>query len=443
MSTVADRILALQRRSSFVLDTTGVLVLNLSTMVLNFATIVVLGRLLGSQGFGAYAFAIAWATLLTVPAALGLPPLIIRTVASSGVRAEWGRMRGVVRRANQATLAASAITLLVAAPVGWVVLRSNDDLRAPFMIALALIPIIALTSVRGGAMNGLGRVVLGRATEAVVRPGLFLSAVGITYVLVGDRLAPTGVTGLQVAMSTVALVIGVIFLRRSFPAEARHAQAVYETRAWLRSAIPLAAMSGIGVLNAQIGLILLGVMLGAAETGTFAVAARAAAVISFVFTTARFALAPEVARLHTLDRRDELQRLVTRAGRAIFFFTLPVAVAIVLGAETVLGLFGAGFGDGATALRILCIGELTAVATGYAASVLLMTGHELQTTKWLSLGGIVNVALSPIFIVLWGLEGAAAATATGVVLANIGLALGAWRQVRIYSPVIGLSRALR
>jgi hypothetical protein len=48
---------------------------------------------------------------------------------------------------------------------------------------------------------------------------------------------------------------------------------------------------------------------------------------------------------------------------------------------------------------------------------------------------------SELFPNLWGLEGGAAATANGVVLNSVGLALCTWRRVGIYAPAIGLQRS--
>lgn len=432
-----ERVAALRGRSRILGDAVGTFALNLGTMVLNFATVLVLARVLGVADFGAYAFALAWAMLLAVPAIFGLTPLIIRTVASSHVSLKWGRLHGIVRSANRATIGASAATVLVGGAVGWLLLRSKPDLLGPFVVALALVPIVALTSVRQAAMQGLGRVVLGRLPETVIRPALFLAAVVSVYVLAADRLGAKEAVSLHLLSAVVAFLLGALFLRRVFPVEARRAKPEYELRSWARSAFALAAVSGIGVLNAYVAVILLGFMLGPAEVGTYSVAARAAALISFFFVAVRYAVAPAVARFYALDEREQLQGLVTRAARATFMLTLPVAAALLIFADVIVRMFGPGFEDAAGVMRILCVGELATVVTGYAGSILLMTGHELQATKGIAAGAIATVILCPLFISMWGAEGAAAATAIGVVLTQGAQAFNVWTVVRIYSPAIG------
>ena len=54
----------LPRRGGLAWGTAGTLVLNTSTTLLNFALAVLLARLLGAEGYGAFAFALAWAVVL-------------------------------------------------------------------------------------------------------------------------------------------------------------------------------------------------------------------------------------------------------------------------------------------------------------------------------------------------------------------------------------------
>ena len=75
--------------------------LNLASLVAGFVIALLLSRTLGSSGYGAYAFAIALGTFLSIPVLLGLPTLVVREVASDRVRAQWGLIRGIIRWSNQ------------------------------------------------------------------------------------------------------------------------------------------------------------------------------------------------------------------------------------------------------------------------------------------------------------------------------------------------------
>src|SRR5271169_5259143 len=76
--------------------------LRISLSVLTFVVTFLLARFLGSQGLGAYSYAFAWSVLLGVPSLLGMDQLLVRNAAVYHAQSQWGRLRGLLQRANQA-----------------------------------------------------------------------------------------------------------------------------------------------------------------------------------------------------------------------------------------------------------------------------------------------------------------------------------------------------
>ena len=153
----------------------GTVLLNVAQTLLTFGVTLALWRMLGADGLGAYAYAFAWASLLAIPSVLGTTPLIIRNVAAYRQREEWGLLRGMLARANHAVLISSALLVTGGAAAALIVNGAKHQLLYPVLVALALVPIVALTSIRQATMQGLGHVVLGRLPETLVAPALFLA----------------------------------------------------------------------------------------------------------------------------------------------------------------------------------------------------------------------------------------------------------------------------
>src|SRR5713101_1715623 len=82
------------------LQASGTLLLNSGTLVINFAITLALSRFLGADGYGAYAFAFAWAALLSAVAGLGLSALVVRVTASAHALGRWGLLHGMLRWSN-------------------------------------------------------------------------------------------------------------------------------------------------------------------------------------------------------------------------------------------------------------------------------------------------------------------------------------------------------
>jgi O-antigen/teichoic acid export membrane protein len=440
---IAPSASVLQARPSgrtLVTKSAGNAVLNGATVVLNFVIALVLSHLIGADGYGAYAFGIAVAALLTVPALLGLPSLVVREIAASRVRRSWGAIRGLVRRANQAVSVASVLVCggaaLVFVLTGW----PPPPLRDPTFLALPLVVLVALVSVRQCAMQGLGHVVSGRTPEAVVSPALAIVLIVVLDAALGERFSASwAVVGLVLA-GAVALVLGVILLRRALFSEIRATQPSYATRTWAIAAGPLIQMSAISALNDQAGTVLLGALSDAQDVGIFSVVLRVSALIPFLLLATVPTLMPSFAELHAHRADDELQRLSSRAARLILYGSLPIVAGVLVLAEPVLRVFGSGFSGGATPLRILAVGQLVNIATGLPGTILIMVDEAGRVTRSVVVGAIANVALSIALIPPYGASGAAVATATSVALTNVLLAGALWRTRRIWSPPFGRPR---
>jgi O-antigen/teichoic acid export membrane protein len=88
-------------------------------------------------------------------------------------------------------------------------------------------------------------------------------------------------------------------------------------------------------------------------------------------------------------------------------------------------------------VRILAIGELVNVLTGYGGLVLVMTGHEKDLARSVALGAVVNLGLTVLLIPIVGIDGAAIGTATGLVCSNLLMTWLAWRRIGVWAAVVG------
>ena len=230
--------------------------------------------------------------------------------------------------------------------VGWLVYRSQPELLHAFWIALPLIPLIAFATLRQAALQGLGRVVLGRFPETIVAPLLFicLAAAAASPWLTISRAG--WAVAMQVLATACAFAFGALLLRRHLPAQVVPRPASMRLRAWRRSGLSLALLNVLIAANAQVGTILLGAMSSAADAGLFNVATRTTTFISFISLAVSYPLMPIVARLYASGEIDRLQRIVVRTARGVFSL-LACGLVLVVSAPTILGFFGEGFSAGA------------------------------------------------------------------------------------------------
>lgn len=422
-------------RSYLIQGTSWSFVLKFISQGLAFVTSIFLARSLGVEGYGLYAFIMGMVGLLRIPASLGLPQLVMRNVATYRARSDWGLMRGLLTRANQAVLFVSVSLVSVGIVVAWFVLDGTPGMLTAFGVALLLVPLGALNKLRSATLRGLHHIIVGQLPEFLIRPLAFLLLAVVAYVVLGEQFNAPWALGAHVTGTAIALVVGIIMLFRRLPHGVRTMEETYETRAWLRSAVPFLLIGGMQMIIKNTDIVMLGTLVGQESAGVYKVATRGAELVTFVLFAANRTIGPTVAQLHSLGEYDRLQRLVTRSARLVFIGSLPIALVLVAFGPWILLLFGEDFTIGWTSLSILSVGQLFNAGMGSVGLILSMTGYERATAVGIGFGAIVNVILNAILVPLWHNEGAAVATATSLVCWNMVLVSQVFRKLKINPTV--------
>src|SRR3954466_8059226 len=78
----------------------SVMALNVAGMAQALLLQVVLARLLGHEGYGQFAYVMAWINILVYLAVMGHDSLVMRSVAAHHARQEWALLAGSLRHAT-------------------------------------------------------------------------------------------------------------------------------------------------------------------------------------------------------------------------------------------------------------------------------------------------------------------------------------------------------
>ncbi len=425
-------------RGLLIRGTSGTFALKVASAGFNFVISLLLARLLGVAGFGAYSFALAWVGLLNIPSILGFDRLLIREVAVHRTRSEWGLMKGLLLRTSQLVLLASCGVALLAAGAAWLLSGGLEPrMLHAFWVAMFLLPLTSLSLLRQAALRGLYRVVSGQVPEMFIRPVLFIALIGGVYLVLDTGMSASWAVGLNAVALAIAFLIGALMLRRSLPLAVKTERPAYATRLWLGSALPLMFVSGAQVINTRADIVMLGAIRGAEEAGVYTVATRGADLIAFVLLAVNAAFGPVVASLYAAGDLGRLQRVVTKSTRFIFLASLPLAVGFMVFGWWFMLIFGEGFTRGATALAILSAGQLVSAAVGTVGVLLVMTNYERFAALGVGIGAVINVGLNATLIPIFGLEGAAVATMSSLVVSNLITAVWVYRKLGIYPGILG------
>ena len=382
---------------------------------------VVLARVLGPEGYGVYAYAIALMTVLAVLAELGAATLLVRETAASVTRRDWPALRGVLSWSVKITgMTSVAIAAVVAVYLQMTSVGSSEIQYRTFYWMLLLLPVTVFLRVIGASLGGLHQVVKSQFIQMVLRQVLLLAAFSALFTLMPDYRQPQHAMAVQFLVGVVSLLVLVAVLLRYLPEDVRRVRAEYCTRKWVRGLIPFTIIGGTGIINDQADILMLGYFATYEEVGFYRVAVQGASLVAFGLTAANAVLAPQFSRLYASGSLAQLQRVVTASARMVFLSALPVAVVLVLfGGWLAAAVFGAEFDNSHLPMAIIAGGQVANAAMGSVGFLLSMTGHEMDVARTLLFTAMLNIILNYLLIPGFGMGGAASATAISLCLWNV------------------------
>jgi O-antigen/teichoic acid export membrane protein len=416
-------------------------VMRVANTGLTFLTAILLARFLGVAEYGTYAYAMSWVLLLGVVAGLGLNQVIVADVAVYHQNDDWAHIRGILSFAVAAVAAASILCALAVAGIGWLMHRDEPSLYMALLLASLLLPLRALLLPLGATLNGLRQVTYAQIPTLLVIPASFLALFAFAFPFRIVEPSAHSAIILQTGAVGGGLLVAILLLRTGWGAASRPETLPapkYELRRWTIAGLPLILMGGMFLINSNADILMLGAILGPEEAGTYKAAARGAELLPYALSIVSVPLGPVVARLYAAGQMQRLQRELVSWGRLAFVPTLILGSIFFFKGEWFLILFGAEFvtDQGRTALAILTIGQVVHAGAGPVGLLLIMTGHRNATAWVLTAAAAMNVILNAVLIPVWGVTGAAAATASTTALFALLLVRYAVQRLNVNTTVV-------
>jgi O-antigen/teichoic acid export membrane protein len=201
----------------------------------------------------------------------------------------------------------------------------------------------------------------------------------------------------------------------------RHSRPVFSVKQWLFVSLPLLFIDGSLIVLNQTDTLMIGAFLGTRDVGIYGAAFKTAAWVSFILVSVNAIAAPMFGTLYAQGDRQALQRLVSTIARWMFYPALLMALSLFMFANPLLSLFGPEFVAAKWSLAALSVGHLVNVGAGSVGYLLMMTGHHNQCAFVFACSALINIMLNLIGIPLFGILGAAIATALSMMLWNLWL----------------------
>lgn len=395
-----------------------------------FVLTLVLSRLLGPAGYGAYAFAMSWVNIALLVTTLGFHHFCVRAFPPMLHDRRYGAARGLVLTALALTgTVAIALTLGVPALADVLLLSPDPRLEGALVAGALLLLPLTLNQLRAGLLRGLSRPILAQIPEQMLQPLLLLLMIGAVAwaygVPTGGGLDAADALRLAAIAAYVSLVFGAVPAVRALCALPGD-RLVLKPVQWLVEAGKSTFLFAAGVVMASTDVVMLGALSTAEQTGLYGVAARFFLLMHLPALAASATLSHEAARLKAAGQFLELSFLVRRTATRTALTAIGLAALCTLPALGPGLLFGPGFAAATVPMLILIWSRVGEAVFGHPASVLANAGGVGRAGTMVALGALVNALLNFVLIPRMGAVGAALATAVTHLVLTAAMAWTVW-----------------
>lgn len=256
-------------------------------------------------------------------------------------------------------------------------------------------------------------------SKRLFKPLLRVAGVGLVIFLGGTLY--DAVVALVVAGVLTLAVAGYLFLSRLDirPTLSSPGSTNKTVREYYNYSLPLTLKEAGTLLQGRIDVLMVGLFLSSTAVGIYNVSVLIAGVLYIPLLAVDQLFPPLASRLVAQDKRKDLAQVYSVVTRWVFSISLPLGVVAVIYRTELLGLFGPEFTVGTLVLALFVVGQLCLAGTGPSDSLLMMTDHQyiVMANEWVF--GLANVALNYICIQVFGLTGAAIASAGVLSVRNL------------------------
>lgn len=401
-----------------ILQNTGYrLFADIGAKVASFALYVVMARELGSSGFGVFAFAMAFATLVTIFSDFGQDRVLTREVARDHSRID----------AYFANTLLLKIVLSIPALIVGVTLLSiyatpeTRDVTALLGIAVVIEQLMATCFATFQSFERLAFIPI-----ALIAQRVLMAVFGIVALLGGAGVVLVAAIYLVTACAGFVIALWLMLTRIVRPAPE---VAPRRWKALMIAAFPIGAAFVFALILNRADLVMLAAFVPENDVGQYAAAYRLFETTMFLSWSVGAAIYPVSSRL-TRTSSPTVGTVFERSLKLCTALTLPLAVgAMLLAHPFTEALYGNEYGDAADALILLAPSIALYPFAQMAGTVLVSQNRQRVLAPVFAAVAAQNIVFNLFLIPVLGIRGAAFGTSLSQFLVDVPLMYYAVREV--------------
>lgn len=396
-----------------------------------FAMFSLAARVLSSQDFGHLATWLSVSQMGSIIAIFGQEMFILRALNQYTVADQPELAKGALLFST-AIVCVAPLLLSIAAGFGFFSFGLPLKLVVAMALFLVTSSIIALSSHVARSIVG---IVISDGMRELFWRSLVVAAL-IAIILVGGTLQIDTFFLIASAAIAIGILIQVLAIRKMIPSNIVRADAAWQIRDWSRMSFGFWVSTILTTANQYLDVVIIYWLLDPVAAGAYFIASRLANMFATILSAVHSYATRQIPSLYFSRKFDDLNQTLRLMSEVVLLCVLVGLATIGFGAEKILGLFGPAFVTYKWTLLILTVGTAAYAAGGPAAAVLMIAGHEARY-PWIVAGNVVLRFIGfAIFIPMFGLLGAALATAVSLLIVTVVLNVLCRRWVGVDPSVL-------
>lgn len=396
--------------------------------VIAFVSQVLLARWMGSFEYGI--FVLVWVTMVIVGnlSCFGFHTSIIRYIPEYTARKDLDSLRGVLLASRLvAIVASSAVAGLGISGVWFLSDVVENYYVVPFYLGFVCLPMIALSDALQGISRANAWALSALSPIYLIRPVLILAIMGAALGAGYPADAKTAIIA-AIAATYLTTIGQLVAVTSWMEHKATRGPRRYHFREWLSVSLPIFLVESFFFLLTNADVLMVGRFMAPHDVAIYFAAVKTLALVHFVYFAVKAGVAQRYAALANDPDHSKLAAFARETVSWTFWPSLLLAVVVLVIGRFMLSLFGAEFVEGYPLLYVLLAGVVARAAVGPAESLLTMSGNQNVCAAVYGGALAFNITLNVVLIPLYGLWGAAVATALAMILEAGALAFTVWKR---------------
>jgi O-antigen/teichoic acid export membrane protein len=366
----------------------------------------------GALGVGIFSLSLSVLMIFEMLGTLGFKTSILRFVGQFSAENEPWKIKSVYYSMLMMSVSLSIVLgVFFYYTSGWVaqIVFNDKGLTQPFMVMSFIIPVVCVYSINIEFIRALKEITISEYFRNVSRFLLsVIFIIGFSF-FYNSNLLPILAYFTALIISMLFSLIYILIKAKPFP------NGGFVSKSELfKVSIPMMITSVSFLLMGNIDKIMLGMLSTVENVGVYYVALKLATFTSFILASINSIAAPKFSELFWQKKMDSLRKIVRASSLIIFIFTFPVLLIYISLPKQIMGLFGEEFVLGWSSLVILSIGQFVNASCGSIGVFMNMTGEQKNMRNMVLVATILNITLNYMLIPLYGINGAAIATAVSM-----------------------------